>query len=90
MATDLLFPLYDILVNTVFGSVGLSLLAVAGVIAIILALCRTSWVFILYWEMFYAMVAFSLYLGALGLVLSFILITLYVVVQIIRLAYPDR
>lgn len=87
---DFLFPMYDILVNTIFGSIGLSLLVIGGVITMILALCRTSWVFILYWLMFYVMVAVSLYLGALGLVISFILVTLYFTVQIIRLAYPDR
>jgi hypothetical protein len=91
MATpDLLFPMYDILVNTIFGSVGLSLAALAAVMAIILALCRTSWVFILYWLMFYIMVAISLYIGALGLVISFIIVAAYFVVQIVRIVYPDR
>lgn len=90
MAADLLFPMYDILVNIIFGSVGLALAALAIVMVIILALCKTSWVFIVYWLLFYAMVAITMYVGAIGLVLSFILAGAYFFIQVIRLMFPDR
>jgi hypothetical protein len=90
MATDVIFPFYDILVNILFGSIGVSLVAVALIMVLILALCRSSWVFILYWMAFYLMVVTTLYLGGLGMVLCFIVVATYFVTQIIRLMFPDR
>ena len=90
MTTDLLFPFFDIMVNTIFGSVGLSLAALGAIMAIILGLCRTSWVFGLYWLLFYIMVTFTFYIGALGIVIMMILAGIYFITQIIRFFFPDR
>jgi hypothetical protein len=90
MATDLLFPFFDIMVNTIFGSVGLSLAALAIVIVIILGLCKTSWVFMLYWMMFYFMVVFTYYIGALGIVIMLLLAGMYFITQMVRIFFPDR
>ena len=73
MAVDIVFPLYDILVESIFGSVGLAIIGVAIIIALILFITRTSTIFITYWMMFYFMVMGRLYIGALGLVFAFIL-----------------
>ena len=90
MTTDLLFPFFDIMVNTIFGSIGLSLVALAAIMAIILGLCKTSWVFILYWMMFYAMVVITLYVGALGMVLMVMIAGIYFMTQMMRIFSPDR
>ena len=70
---DTLFPLYELLVESIFGSVGLAIVGIAVVLAIILLICRTSGLFLAYWMMFYFMVMGTLYLGAVGLVISFLL-----------------
>ena len=85
MATDLLFPFYDILVNQLFGSIGLSIVAMAGVIVLILFLCRSGWTFITFWLMFYFLVMSIGYTGALGLVLMFIVVTAYSTYAFMRL-----
>ncbi len=68
-----LFNLYDLLVLNIFGSVGLAIIAVAGLIAIILFICRSSAIFLVYWLIFYLVVMSTMYLGTLGLVLWFII-----------------
>jgi len=85
MATDILFPFYDVLVNTIFGSIGLAIVAFAAIIAIILFLCRTGWTFLTFWMMFYFLVMSVMYIGALGLVLVFFIVTAYAVVSFMRL-----
>jgi hypothetical protein len=90
MTTDILFPFYDILVNTIFGSIGVSLVAVGIIMILILGLCRCGWTFIAYWMTFYVMVVTTLYLGGLGMVLCFVVVATYFVTQIVRLAFPDR
>lgn len=90
MSSDILFPFYDILVNVIFGSIGVSLVAVGLIMILILALCRSSWVFIIYWMFFYLMVVTTLYLGGLGMVLCFVVVATYFVTQVIRLMFPDR
>jgi hypothetical protein len=47
---------------------------VGVVLAAILAICRSSTSFLSYWMLFYFMVMGTLYLGAIGLVFSFLLI----------------
>ena len=86
MATDILFPLYDVLVNNIFGSVGLAIAGLAVIIILILAICRTGWSFTVLWIIFYFMVMSSLYVGALGMVLSFILISIYTLYSLLKLA----
>ncbi|GAG77890.1 unnamed protein product, partial [marine sediment metagenome] len=56
MATDILFNFYEILVENVFGSVGLAIMAVAAIIVLILLITRNTAVFITYWMLFYLMV----------------------------------
>ena len=84
MATDLLFPFYEILVENIFGSIGLALLGLAMVILLILFICKTSWNFIIFYITFYAMVTLTLYVGALGMVLIFILSLIYAIVALMR------
>jgi hypothetical protein len=90
MVSEILFPFFDIMVNTIFGSIGLSLAALAVIMVIILALCRTSWVFMLYWMMFYIMVTFTFYLGLIGIVITLIITGIYFITQIVRLFFPDK
>ncbi len=73
MATDIIFPLYEVLVESIFGSVGLAIVGVAIILALILFTTRASTIFIFYWMLFYFMVMGTLYIGALGLVFAFIL-----------------
>ncbi|GAG57363.1 unnamed protein product [marine sediment metagenome] len=73
MATDILFNFYEILVENVFGSVGLAIMAVAAIIVLILLITRNTAVFITYWMLFYLMVMGTLYIGAMGLVFMFII-----------------
>lgn len=86
MATDLVFPMYEILVESIFGSVGLSIVGIAIVLALILFITRTSTIFITYWMLFYFMVMGTLYIGALGLVFAFIIgfgLTAYNLIKIL-------
>jgi len=85
MATDILFPFYDILVNTIFGSVFLTIFALGVILALLLFISRTSWMFVIFWIGFYFMVMISLYVGALGLVLGFLIVFIYFMVSLLRL-----
>jgi len=73
MATDIIFPLYDILVESIFGSVGFAIVGIAIVLAAILFITRTSSIFITRWLMFYFAVMGTLYIGAIALVFVFML-----------------
>jgi hypothetical protein len=86
---DVTFPIFEVLVNYIFGSIGLALVFVFAVIILILALCKTSWVFIIYWSIFYITVMMTFYLGGIGLVLMAMLSLFYLIAQIIRLVFPD-
>lgn len=85
MASDVLFPFYDVLVNSIFGGIGLTIVALAAIIALILFLCRTGWTFLTFWLMFYFLVMGVMYIGALGLVLVFFIVTAYALVSLMRL-----
>ena len=85
MATDILFPFYDILVNTIFGSVFLAIFVLGVILALLLFISRTSWMFVIFWIGFYFMVMISLYIGALGLVLGFLVVFIYFMVSLLRL-----
>lgn len=90
MATDVLFPFYEVLVNTIFGSIALSIMGIGVILILMLALCRTSWVFILYWMFFYFITMGVMYVGGIALLLGFILATMYVVTELTRLFFADR
>jgi len=85
MATDILFPFYDILVNTIFGSVFLTIFVLGVILSLLLLISRTSWMFLVFWIGFYFMVMISLYIGALGLVLGFLVVFIYFMVSLLRL-----
>ena len=90
MVTDILFPFFEIFVNRIFGSIGLSLAALAAIIVAILGLCKASWVFILYWIIFFVMVVMTFYVGAIGMVICLALAMVYFFIQLVRLVSPDR
>ena len=71
------FPIYDILVNNVFGSIGLAVMGVAFAILIILLLSRSSTVLTINWMMFYFVVMGTMYFGALALVRGMWFVGLY-------------
>ena len=85
MVTEILFPFYELLVENIFGSIGLAIVGVAALIMIILFLTRTSWTFLVFWMMLYFLVMGTLYIGALGLVLMFFIVTAYTIVSLMRL-----
>lgn len=89
MATDV-FPIYEVLVENVFGSVGLAIMGVALVLLLIMFLTRTSTIFLIYWMMFYFLVMGTLYFGALGLVLAFLISATYFTISLTRTLFPDR
>lgn len=89
MATDTLLPLYEILVEDIFGGVGMAIIGMAIIMAIMLMLGRTSKVFLVYWILFYLIIMGVLYFGALALVFVFILTGGYFFYNIIRLFFRD-
>jgi len=66
------FPIYDALVNSVFGSIGLAIMAVALVMVVILLLTRSSSIFMMIYMAFFFIVMGTMYFGALALVLAFV------------------
>jgi len=84
MVTDILFPFYEILVETIFGNVFLAIIGLGIILSLILFLCRTSWMFVTFWIGFYFIVMFTMYIGALGLVLGFIITFLYFIIALLR------
>lgn len=85
MASDILFPFYDVLVNSIFGSIGLAIIGIAVIITLILFLCRTGWTFVTFWMIFYFMVMGVGYIGSLALVFSFFIVTAYASISLLRL-----
>jgi len=89
MATDIVFNLYDLLVVNIFGSIGMAIIAMAAILAVILLLCRTSMTFLTYWMIFYFTVMGTLYLGALGIVIAFILSAGIIMWNIINITFRE-
>jgi len=87
--SDVLFPFYEILVENIFGSYGLAILGLAVVLLLILLVCRSSTNIIMYWMIFYFMVMGTLYLGAIGLILAFIIYGSYFMISIIRMIFRE-
>jgi hypothetical protein len=88
--TEVLFDFYEILVENIFGSVGLAIMGIALVIILLLFILRTSAIFILQWMIFYFIVMGTLYIGALGLVLGGFIAISYTLIAIIRFIFrPD-
>jgi hypothetical protein len=80
-----LFDLYFVLVEVLFGSVLMAGVAMAGVITIICLLGKVSLPTLMVWIMFYIMVFMIMYVGALGLVLFFIIGFVYFAASLVRL-----
>ena len=78
------FPIYELLVESIFGSVGLALLGVALAMFLILALTRTTTVFISYWMLFYLSVVMVMYLGGIGWILMYVLAGSYLIWNIVK------
>jgi len=87
--TEILFDFWELLVENVFGSVGMAILGVAIALSLILFITRTSKIFIIFWMGFYFTVMVTLYIGALGLVIAFIGAAIYSVHAIIRYAFRE-
>jgi len=84
MATDILFNFYDILVNNIFGSAGLAILAVGVLIGVILMISRASQTITIQWMLIYFVVMYGIYFGTLGLAITFVLAVAYVVWETIK------
>jgi len=84
------FPLYNVLVNMVFGSVALALVGVALGILLILILCRSSWTFIVNWMMFYTVVMFAFYIGSLGLFIVFLIYIAQITYNIVTIFFRQQ
>jgi len=78
------FPIYDVLVNSIFGSIGLAIMGIAFVILVILLLSRSSTVLTINWLMFYFVVMGTLYFGALSLVFGMLFVGMYVAITMVR------
>jgi hypothetical protein len=85
--TEILFDFYHILVENIFGTVGLAIFGVLFVIILMLMISRSSMMFMFYWMIFYLIVMATLYLGALGLVTGFILSFVYFGIALVRLLF---
>jgi len=86
---EYLFNLYEIFVEFIFGSVGLSIVGIAVVLMLILLISRASFMFIFFWMFFYFLVMVTMYIGALGLVLAFVLSSIYFSFALIRLLFRN-
>lgn len=84
MATDILFNFYEILVENIFGSVGLAIIGIYVAILLILLITRNTPTFIAYWSFFYFMVMATFYLGSIGIILAFLIAGLMTAHNIIK------
>lgn len=83
MAVDS-FPIYDTLVNSVFGSVGIALVGLFLVLVLIMFLCRVSKSFMIFWLFFYVMVMLTMYYGGPAIAVFFIGIAIYLGISILK------
>jgi hypothetical protein len=84
---DVLFPLYNLLVNNMFGSLGLAIIGVGVVLFLILIVTKTaSSTFLMMWMLFYFMTMFSLsQFGTLALVIFGLIGLVLFIYNLIRL-----
>lgn len=83
------FDLYYVMVEVLFGSVLLSGLAMAFILTVICLLGRISLPTTVIWVGFF-LVVFSIgYVGALALVIAFILGFVYLATAFVRYVFPD-
>ena len=86
---DTLFPIYDVLVNEIFGSILVSCLALFVVILIIALLGRWSASLLFFWVLLYVLVFTVAYFGVLGAVLLFIGGWVYLISQLFSIWMRD-
>ena len=84
-----LFDLYHLLVNMVFGSVGVAIIGMAIILALMLMLGRSSLVFMFMWLVVYLITMSVLYFGGIAFVLAFIVGFMYLITSLIRLALRE-
>jgi len=70
---EFLFDLYDLLVVNIFGSIFVSVIAVAAIIAVIFLVCRVRQGFMVIWLLFYLSAMTTMALGGLGLLIFFLI-----------------
>lgn len=83
--TEYLFDMFDLLVNNVFGGIFTAIIGVAVILVLIMAISRCSLQFIMYWLAFYFLVTMTLYFGGLFMVGYFILITVSLIYNWLRI-----
>ena len=88
--TEVLFDFYGILVESIFGSVSLTIVGVAFALIIILALTKVGKLFLIYWISFFFIVMGAVYIGALALVFGFIIGGVYLFIAAIRLMFREN
>jgi hypothetical protein len=89
MATDTLFPFYELLVESVFGGIGIAIFAMGIIFAIILMVTRTSRQFTIYWVFFYLITMATFYFGGIALVFGFLITFSYFIYNFIKMLYHD-
>ena len=87
MAGDVLFDVYGLLVENLFGSIIVSTLAMAAWMLIVLLFGRASTILVFFWMMAFILVFSVGYLGAIVLVLAFIVSAGYFMTNFIRVMY---
>ena len=88
MAADIMFNIYDLMVNTLFGSVIMSGLAFMIFIAICGLIGRMSTQLLFFWILAYVITFGIGYIGALIAVLLFIGGAIYLFQQIVATVFP--
>lgn len=84
-----LFDLYHLLVEVIFGNIGVSIIGVGFVLMFILLICRTSMIFFVLWMSFYFGVMGTLYLGGFAMVLIVMIGFTFLMISIIRLWFRE-
>lgn len=82
--TEVLFNLFDLFVNQIFGGIFVSIIGIGIMLLVILVVGRVPLTFILFWMFFYFMVTITLYFGAIGMVFAFILVAGGLIYNLIR------
>ena len=71
MPGEVLIPLYELLVESIFGSIALAIIGVGVILFLLLVVGKSSTKFIVYWMSFYIIVTASFY-NTIFLMLGFV------------------
>ena len=88
--SEYLFDFYELLVENVFGSIIMAILAIGAIIAVILLMAKTRQAFFIIWIIFYFGTMMALYLGAIGMVILFAASFIGLVWPLIRMFGGER